>query len=234
MSADDPQAAPPGTEGETVHVVRYPNRRLYDKSLARYVTLQEVADVVRGGKTVVIRDSKTGDDLTAAILLQIILEQHPERMEMFPVPVLHSMIRANEVVLGYLREYLRQTLHLLEFWQKAATHNPVLSSMDWMKRLFTPRTAPAAPPPTPTAPPPTQAPAAPPSPAAPAAPAPPLPNLTEMLAERVAELERRLNAVGERTDDLPAVPPVPPEPPKRNATGRRASQARPAREKPPE
>jgi polyhydroxyalkanoate synthesis repressor PhaR len=69
----------PGAEGPAVTVVRYPNRRLYDRSQARYVTLQEVAAMVREGKTVTVRDSKTDEDLTTTTLMQILLDQHPER-----------------------------------------------------------------------------------------------------------------------------------------------------------
>ncbi len=121
------------SETGTVSVVRYPNRRLYDRSRARYVTLEEIEALIRDGKTVTIYDSKTGHDLTASILMQTILERHPERMDLLPVPLLHQMIRANDIVLGFLRDYLRQSLIHLEFWQRAASLTPVAGPMEWLK-----------------------------------------------------------------------------------------------------
>src|SRR5262245_48844890 len=73
------QPAESSSELEPVLITRYPNRRLYDRSQTRYVTLPEIAELVRKGRTVTVRDSKTGEDLTRSILTQIILEHHPER-----------------------------------------------------------------------------------------------------------------------------------------------------------
>ena len=106
----------PAADGPAV-IVRYPNRRLYDRSEGRYVTLQEVEEKVRRGRTVTVRDSKTGEDLTRAVLTQILLERHPERMGLFPVSFLHLAIRANEAMLGLLTEYVRQSLAYAELLQ---------------------------------------------------------------------------------------------------------------------
>jgi polyhydroxyalkanoate synthesis repressor PhaR len=162
-------------EPEVVVITRYPNRRLYDRSQGKYVTLEEIADTVRQGKTIVVRDSKTGEDRTRLLLTQIILEQFPERMELFPVAVLHSMIRANAQVLGFLRDYFRQALSYLEVLQKSAAMNPFLPPLDWM-RFFIPSLSPPA-----------QGDKTAPSTAALDA---------EALARRVAELEQRLDRIG--------------------------------------
>jgi polyhydroxyalkanoate synthesis repressor PhaR len=159
----------PATGSPTAEITRYPNRRLYDRSRGRYVTLQEIADTVRAGQTVLVRDSKTGEDVTRAVLTQVILEHHPERMELLPVGVLHSMIRANAAVLGFLSDYFRQALVYLDVLQRSAPLNPFVPPADWM-RFFFPQPVPAAPAESP----------------APAAPD------TEALARRVADLEKRL------------------------------------------
>jgi polyhydroxyalkanoate synthesis repressor PhaR len=163
----------PGEQGAgavaEVTVVRYPNRRLYDRSQARYVTLPEVTAMVRRGTSVTVRDSKTGEDLTAQVLTQIILEHHPERMELFPVPLLHLMIGANDAALGFLREYLRQALHYLELWQRMAPLRPMGMPLEWM-RAFLPA-APASSPGTGQA------------------------GAADPLAQRLAEVERRLSAL---------------------------------------
>jgi polyhydroxyalkanoate synthesis repressor PhaR len=129
------------TEPETVEITRYPNRRLYDRSRGRYVTLQEITETVREGKTVAVRDRKTGEDLTRSVLIQIILERHPERMELLPVAVLHCMIRADAGVLGFLGDYFRQSLVHLEMLQRSAAINPFARPLDWM-RFFLPNPAP--------------------------------------------------------------------------------------------
>jgi polyhydroxyalkanoate synthesis repressor PhaR len=164
----EPPVASTAAAAETVQVVRYPNRRLYDRTQGRYVTLEEIAAMIRAGRVVSIRDSKTNDELTSSILMQIILEHHPERMELLPLPLLHMMIRTNGVMLGLLREYFQQSQAYLEFWQRTPAFNPLTASMDWMKSLMP--GAPAAPP---------------------SAPA----DDGQALAERLAEMERRLNAL---------------------------------------
>jgi polyhydroxyalkanoate synthesis repressor PhaR len=177
LAVTDQSEASPTPEPEVVEITRYPNRRLYDRSQARYVTLQEIADVVRQGKTISVRDSKTGEDLTRLLLTQIILEQYPERMELFPVAVLHSMIRANSAVLDSLRDYFRQSLSYLDALQRSAPLNPFMAPLDWM-RMFLPNLA---------------------TPSGRGSPAP-QPD-AEALAHRVAELEQRLDqltAVGNK------------------------------------
>jgi polyhydroxyalkanoate synthesis repressor PhaR len=179
MAAGEQRVSAGAAETEIARIVRYPNRRFYDRSQGRYVTLQEIAAMVRGGKTVSVRDSKTSEDITSTVLTQIILEHHPERMELLPVPVLHLMIRTNGVVLGLLREYFRQSLEYLEFWQRASALNPVAASMQWLNSLV---------------------------PAVPMAGGGQAPGAAsgqtdaEALAQRIAEMERRLNAIEPSVD----------------------------------
>jgi polyhydroxyalkanoate synthesis repressor PhaR len=128
-----------------VPITRYPNRRLYDRSRGRYVTLAEVAEMVRGGRSVTVRDSKTDEDLTRVVLTQIILDCCPERMELFPVGVLNALIRANEAVLGLLREQLRQSLAFLEVLQPPAAAAPPFLPAEWLRAWWPAPAAPAAP-----------------------------------------------------------------------------------------
>jgi polyhydroxyalkanoate synthesis repressor PhaR len=179
---------PAGQAAEPVPITRYPNRRLYDVSQARYITLPEIAELVRQGRTVTVRDSKTGEDLTRSILTQIILEQHPERMELFPVGVLNSIIQANDSALRFLREYLQQSLTYLELLRQPAAINPLLP-LQWM-RAFLPSPSP-------------------PGPAAAERPPGSGATVTEAdpaaLSRRIAELERRLDAFqGEADKPRPA------------------------------
>ena len=121
---------------EVVSIKRYPNRRLYDRQARRYITLQDLEDLVLGGKKIEVRDSRTGDDLTRSILTQILLEHHPEKMEMFPVAMLHGILQANDLVLDFLRSYLRQSLAILEQMQQPTHLAPFLAPMDWMRAML--------------------------------------------------------------------------------------------------
>ena len=169
------------SEGGPAVIVRYPNRRLYDRSEGRYVTLQEVEEKVRRGRTVTVRDSKTGEDLTRLVLTQIILEHYPERMELFPVSVLSSMIHANETALGFLRDYLAQSRTYLEMLQRPATADPLLLPLTWMRSFL-------------------------PSPAA-GFPAPTVDPASAALLGRIAELERRLDEF--QAGNSESAPPTP-------------------------
>jgi polyhydroxyalkanoate synthesis repressor PhaR len=176
------QPAESGPETEPVLITRYPNRRLYDRSQARYVTLPEIAELVRNGRTVTVRDSKTGEDLTRSILTQIILEHYPERMDLFPVSVLNSIIQANDTALRFLREYLQQSLTYLELLRRPAAVNPLLLPLHWMQS-FLPHTPPGPP-----------------------APAADLDSAA--LLRRIGELERRLDEFQAGAGkSVPATPP---------------------------
>jgi polyhydroxyalkanoate synthesis repressor PhaR len=63
---------------DPVVLKKYSNRRLYDTHQSRYVTLEDVAIMIRNGKPVQIVDASTGEDVTAFILTQIVLSVHPE------------------------------------------------------------------------------------------------------------------------------------------------------------
>jgi polyhydroxyalkanoate synthesis repressor PhaR len=118
---------------EVVTIIRYPNRRLYDRSRGRYVTLRDIEDTVRHGRSVIVRDSKTGADLTRLLLTQIILERHPERMELFPLSLLHLILRTDGVMFAFLRDSVRQALHYVEMLQRAAPFHPLLPTQEWLR-----------------------------------------------------------------------------------------------------
>jgi polyhydroxyalkanoate synthesis repressor PhaR len=91
---------------------KYANRRLYDTQRSSYVTLSEVADDIRKGKTVSAFDAKTKEDVTAFVLTQIILEETKNHNALLPVPLLHMIIRYGENVLReFFENYLEQTVN---------------------------------------------------------------------------------------------------------------------------
>ncbi len=110
-------AAPPaaGTVGDTVRVLKkYPNRRLYDTHTSSYITLVDVKKMVLDGQDFIVRDAKTGDDLTRSILLQIILEEETGGMPMFSSAMLAQVIRFyGHAMQGMMGSYLEKNIQTL-------------------------------------------------------------------------------------------------------------------------
>ena len=95
-------------------IKKYPNRRLYDTDTSSYITLAEVKRLVMDGEPFVVRDVKTGEDLTRSILLQIILEEESAGSPMFTAPVLASVIRFyGNAMQGFMGGYLEKNMQAL-------------------------------------------------------------------------------------------------------------------------
>jgi polyhydroxyalkanoate synthesis repressor PhaR len=94
-----------------LEINKYPNRRYYDKTRSRHLTLEEIYAAIRDGYEVQVSDSRTGDDITAKVLAQIILELDPPKLDVFPVALLHRLLRANEqLVTDFTHKYFNQAL----------------------------------------------------------------------------------------------------------------------------
>lgn len=90
---------------------KYSNRRLYNTEESAYVTLDGVMQVIRRGKRVSVVDAKSGEDVTAFILTQIILEESRRRNSLLPVPLLHLIVQYGGNVLSeFFEKYLEQTI----------------------------------------------------------------------------------------------------------------------------
>ncbi len=117
-----------------ISIKRYPNRRYYASHTSKYVSLQEIEALVQEGHTIEIRDSQTGDDLTRAVLTQIIMERHPEKMSLFPTDMLHFILRSNDAMSSFLRDYFLHSLTYLDYLQN---HSPAATTlaqpMHWVK-----------------------------------------------------------------------------------------------------
>ncbi|MCB5174319.1 MULTISPECIES: polyhydroxyalkanoate synthesis repressor PhaR [Microvirga] len=82
------------TEKEPTVIKKYANRRLYHTGTSTYVTLEDLAGMVRQGEDFVVYDAKSGDDITRSVLTQIIFEQeNKEGQNLLPVTVLRQLIR---------------------------------------------------------------------------------------------------------------------------------------------
>jgi polyhydroxyalkanoate synthesis repressor PhaR len=93
-------------------IKRYPNRKLYDTEAKRYITLNEIAALIRAGDEVVVTDHATDEDLTALVLTQIIFEQEKAQRGFLPKPVLTNLVRAGGDTLTTLRRALSLPLDL--------------------------------------------------------------------------------------------------------------------------
>ena len=82
------------TEKDPTVIKKYANRRLYHTGTSTYVTLEDLAGMVRQGEDFVVYDAKSGDDITRSVLTQIIFEQeNKEGQNLLPVTVLRQLIR---------------------------------------------------------------------------------------------------------------------------------------------
>ena len=92
-------------------IKKYPNRRLYDTETSTYITLAEVKELVLGYKDFQVQDAKTGQDLTRAILLQIILEEESGGVPMFSTDMLANIIRYyGHAMQGLMGSYLERSI----------------------------------------------------------------------------------------------------------------------------
>ena len=90
---------------------KYSNRRLYDTRNSCYVTLEDVARMIRSGEQVQIQDVSTGENVTAFILTQIVLEAARRQNSLLPESVLHLIIRYGDNALGeYFEKYFQKTI----------------------------------------------------------------------------------------------------------------------------
>jgi polyhydroxyalkanoate synthesis repressor PhaR len=97
-------SSPPSERPRRI-IKRYSNRKLYDTKDSRYVTLLQIAEMVRGGEEVQIIDNNTKDDLTEITLAQIIYEEQKSHSRNVPLQTLKELIHTRtERVLADLRE----------------------------------------------------------------------------------------------------------------------------------
>lgn len=75
-------------------IKRYQNRKLYDTSSSRYVTLDDIANLIRQGEDVQIIDNQSRDDLTSVTLTQIIFEQEKKKKSLLPLSTLRNIIQS--------------------------------------------------------------------------------------------------------------------------------------------
>lgn len=127
-------------------IKKYPNRRFYDVSRSRHVTLTDLHELVRAGNEIAVTDTATGADITNVVLAQIILEHDPPKLDLFPASLLHQAIQANEqMVRGFIEQYFSRAMdafvksrqqfddYLRRIGFSALTP---MAPFDWVRMLF--------------------------------------------------------------------------------------------------
>jgi polyhydroxyalkanoate synthesis repressor PhaR len=181
-----------------VVIKKYANRRLYNTATSTYVTLDDLAAMVKGGTDFVVYDAKTGDDITRSVLAQIIFDEEGKGQNLLPINFLRQLIRfygdqMQAFVPGYLefsleslaKEQEKFRSQLMEAWGadpikavEEQTKRNMAMFNDAM-RLFNPFAAMTK-----------QAPEPPPAPSAPAGK-----DDLEALKEQLAAMQRKLDII---------------------------------------
>jgi len=74
-------------------IKKYSNRRLYDTSNKRYVTLDDIATLIQEGSEIKVVDTRTSEDISKLILIQVVLESEKNKQDILPVSFLHMLIK---------------------------------------------------------------------------------------------------------------------------------------------
>ena len=91
-------------------IKRYPNRKLYDTEAKRYVTLDELATMIREGAEVQVVDHESNEDLTTLTLTQIVLEQQKKSSSFLSRSLLTNLIRSGGDTLEHLRKSVQSSV----------------------------------------------------------------------------------------------------------------------------
>ena len=102
---------PGSSDGKCLEVKKYSNRRYYDATHSRHLTLDEIRNLIQQGYDIKVTDGKTSADITAQVLTQIILELDTPKLDSLPVPLLVRLIRMNDqLVKDFIEKYFNQAL----------------------------------------------------------------------------------------------------------------------------
>jgi polyhydroxyalkanoate synthesis repressor PhaR len=99
------------TDVPPVVVKKYANRRLYNTETSAYITLDNLAEMIRKGRDFVVYDAKTGEDITRGVLTQIIVEEEGKGQNLLPTQFLRQLIGMyGGSMQGLLPNYLEQAM----------------------------------------------------------------------------------------------------------------------------
>src|SRR5436309_11817378 len=141
-------------EPKRLEIKKYANRRYYDATHSRHLTLDEIRSLIQQGYDIRVLDARTSADITAQVLTQLILELDTPKLDSLPVPLLVRLIRMNDqLVKDFIEKYFNQALQsFLDYQQQVEeqirrTHGlptvfPSVSA--WTKAMLQPFASPFA------------------------------------------------------------------------------------------
>ena len=141
-------------KAEKIVIKKYANRRLYNTAKSSYVTLDDLAKMVRAGEDFAVYDAKTGEDITRSVLTQIIFEEEAKGQSMLPTNFLRQLISLyGDALQGVVPSYLEASMQTFaqnqERMRQAFGGNQAManfeamarSNMEWFEqamRMFSP------------------------------------------------------------------------------------------------
>ena len=109
-------------------IKKYPNRRLYDTEVSKYITLEDIKKLVLNNKEFIVIDVKSDEDLTRTILLQIITEQEDDGEPLFTTQALSHIIRY--YIQKSINLFVMQQKELQDQLQSAVMKDPITALSD--------------------------------------------------------------------------------------------------------
>src|SRR5882724_3424229 len=144
-------AEPANAGVKKLQIKKYPNRRYYDATHSRHLTLEEIRALIQQGYDIRVIDARSSVDITAQVLTQIILELDTPKLDSLPVPLLVRLIRMNDqLVKDFIEKYFNQALKSFFEYQRQIeeqirqTHGlpPLFPSVSaWTKAMLEPFSA---------------------------------------------------------------------------------------------
>jgi polyhydroxyalkanoate synthesis repressor PhaR len=114
-----------------ITIKKYSNRRLYDTTHKAYVTLEEIADLIKEGNEIKVLDSQTDEDITKVILIQVILESEKNKMDILPTSFLHMLIKyGNRIAKDFFENYF-----LMMFQPYLSFQENVKKNLRWWQEI---------------------------------------------------------------------------------------------------
>lgn len=131
------------TKNEPIVIKKYANRRLYNTHKSSYVTLDDLAGMVRAGLEFVVKDAKSGEDITRSVLAQIIFEEESKGQNLMPVKFLRQLIGLyGDSLEGFVPGYLEASMdsfgkkqeEMRSQMEALVGNNPMVANMESLAR----------------------------------------------------------------------------------------------------
>lgn len=111
------------TDDDVIVIKKYANRRLYNTATSSYVTLDHLCEMVKQAKEFVVRDAKTGEDITRSVLTQIIFEEEGKGQNLLPINFLRQLIRFyGDSLQSFVPSYLEMSMNSFSKEQEKLRH----------------------------------------------------------------------------------------------------------------